>query len=174
MEPIYFIFIAIIAGVIVWQMFFGAPEPLPVSPDDPLMLTAISQAQESLDICAKLSAKTNSYTLLKCRYTTDTGEKELLWGELRSPAQSLTTEEDAEVLLLNYPVTQKAELEQLQRFSHKDIVDWQVDLPDDEFYGAFTQRAMFAIAERDNIKLSHALRKEKAHYQGNPLPPKQG
>ena len=60
--------------------------------------------------------------------------------------------------LITPPVTHTGSVERVLKPSWSEIEDWQVRGLDGQVHGAYTQRAMFAIARRDGVKLPPGLR----------------
>jgi len=134
--------------------------PLPTSPDDPLLQDALSKAQASLDDFKKLLREPRQDALVKIRFVSSSNQVEHLWAEvLESPDET-----ELGVRLVTPPVTHSGHLDRLWRCTFDDIEDWQVRDAAGRLHGGFSQRAMFAIARRDGVKLPRKLLEQEKEY----------
>ena len=134
--------------------------PLETKPDDPLLMKAMDDARMSLsDFRARLSEPRES-ALIKLRFVSSTEQVEHLWAEV----VEVISQQDLGVRLVTPPVTHSGELDRLHRCTFEDIEDWQVRDSHGKLHGGFTQRAMFAIAKRDGIKLPKKLAELEREY----------
>src|SRR5688572_27281399 len=148
------IFVAVAIGVGVWlYVRWRSPRPefppLNTSPDDPLMLEALAKAKAtSREFLALLRAPYQN-ALVKLLFVSSTKQVEHLWAEV----QSVVSDTDLDVLLVTPPVTHSGPLERRYICKVGDIEDWHVRDQAGKVHGGFTQRAMFAIARRDGVRL---------------------
>lgn len=136
-------------------------EPLTTSPDDPLMVDALAKAKATVNQFLKLIRAPKESALVKLYFLSNSNEVEHLWAEV------LEVLDDAElgVRLVTPPVTHSGELDRLYRCNVADIEDWQVRDAQGKVHGGFSQRAMFAIARRDGIKLPRKLLDVEHEYR---------
>lgn len=135
-------------------------QPLPTEPGEPLLLDAMERAKASLPEFVDLAMARPETALVKLRFTSSSGEVEHLWAELTEPPGSSALK----VRLVTPPVTHTGELDRLYTCKFDDVEDWQVRDANDRIRGGFTQRAMFAIARRDGVKLPRKLREIEREY----------
>jgi len=155
-----------LVGVGVWLfMRWRSPRPefppLSTSPDDPLMVEARTKAKGSIQEFLGLASRFKEGALVKLRFVSNSNQVEYLWAELLEvlgPAQ-------LGVRLLTPPVTHSGQLDRLYRLDTADLEDWQVRDSTGKIHGGFTQRAMFAIARRDGVKLPRKLLKHEEEYK---------
>ena len=138
--------------------------PLPTSPDDPLLLDALSKARASLDDFTRLLREPRQHALVKIRFVSSSNEVEHLWAEVLE----LLSETELGVRLVTPPVTHSGQLDRLWRCTFDDIEDWQVRDATGRVHGGFSQRAMFAIARRDGVKLPRKLLEQEKEYSWSP------
>jgi uncharacterized protein YegJ (DUF2314 family) len=134
--------------------------PLPTSPDDPLMQEALSKAKASLDDFKRLLREPREHALIKVRFVSSSNEVEHLWAEVLDVGES-----ELGVRLVTPPVTHSGQLDRLWRCTFADIEDWQVRDAAGRVHGGFSQRAMFAIARRDGVKLPKELLDQEKDYR---------
>ena len=85
---------------------------------------------------------------------------EHLWAEVLEVA----SDDKLKVRLVTPPVTHSGELDRLYTCKVSEIEDWQARDASDRICGAYTQRAMFAIARRDGVKLPKKLLELERDY----------
>lgn len=135
-------------------------QPLPTSPDDPLLLDALSKAKASLDDFKRLLGEPRQHALVKVRFVSSSNQVEHLWAEVLE----LVSETELGVRLVTPPVTHSGQLDRLWRCTFDDIEDWQIRDATGRVHGGFSQRAMFAIARRDGVKLPRELLDQEKEY----------
>ena len=162
--PVTLLLLAVVAicGLAFLKWRLAQPEfmPLQTKPDDPLLLEAMKLARERLPQFCDLLSRPYASAVVKLNFVCSTNQVEHLWAEV---LESLGSGELG-VRLVTPPVTHKGELERLYRCSFDDVEDWQVWDVDGKLHGGFTQRAMFAIARRDGIKLPKKLAEQERQY----------
>ncbi len=162
--PLAVLLVALIAiGVLAfvkWRLSTPEFPPLETKPDDPLLLEAMKLARQKLPQFQDLLSRPYGSALIKLNFVSSTNQVEHLWAEV---LEQLGPGELG-VRLVTPPVTHEGKLERLQRCSFDDIEDWQVRTIDGKLYGGFTQRAMFAIARRDGLKLPKKLAEQERQY----------
>ena len=134
--------------------------PLPTAPDDPLLLDALSKAKASLDEFKRLLREPRQHALVKVRFVSNSDQVEHLWAEVLE----LVSETELGVRLVTPPVTHSGQLDRLWRCTFDDVEDWQVRDGAGRVHGGFSQRAMFAIARRDGVKLPARLVEQEKEY----------
>jgi uncharacterized protein YegJ (DUF2314 family) len=134
--------------------------PLSTSPDDPLMVEALAKAKASLDEFRRLLKGPKQDALIKLRFVSNSNEVEHLWAE----ALEVLGENELGVRLITPPVTHSGPLDRLWRCTFDDVEDWQVRDASGRVHGGFTQRAMFAIARREGVKLPKKLLEQEKEY----------
>lgn len=144
------------------RLRYARPEfpPLPTSPEDPLMIAALEQAAATRDRFLALLGAPRLHALVKLRFVSNTDQVEHLWAEVLSADGT----DHLEVRLVTPPVTHVGTLDRLRRCSLEDVEDWEVRDAAGVIHGAFTQRAMFAIARRDGVVLPRKLRQIEREY----------
>jgi uncharacterized protein YegJ (DUF2314 family) len=159
------VFLALLCAIGIWlfaRWRSPRPEfaPLATADDDPLMLAAFARAKESRPRFLSLARAPHQHALVKLRFVSSSGETEHLWSEV------LEVLSDAElgIRLVTSPVTHSGPLERLHRCSMEDVEDWQVRDAEGRIHGGYSQRAMYAIARRDGVKLPKALLRHEAEY----------
>ena len=139
--------------------------PLPTAPDDPLLLEALSKAKASLNDFKRLLREPREHALVKIRFVSSANEVEHLWAEvLELPGEKELGVHELGVRLVTPPVTHSGQLDRLWRCTFDDIEDWQVRDATGRVHGGFSQRAMFAIARRDGVKLPRKLLEQEKEY----------
>ncbi len=134
--------------------------PLPTAPDEPLLLDAMKKARSSVSEFLELARARPETAVVKLHFTSNSNEVEHLWAELvEAPGP-----DGLQVRLVTPPVTHSGELDRLYTCKIEDIEDWQVRDADNKIRGGFTQRAMFAIARRDGVKLPKKLLEIEREY----------
>jgi uncharacterized protein YegJ (DUF2314 family) len=91
---------------------------------------------------------------------TNSDQVEHLWAEV----VEVLSDDELKVRLVTPPVTHSGELDRLYTCKVPDIEDWQVRNAGGQIRGGFTQRAMFAIAHRDGVKLPKKLLELEREY----------
>lgn len=134
--------------------------PLETKPDDPLLLQAMDRARGSLPEFRSRLAEPRHSALVKLRFVSSSDQVEHLWAEVLEVLGA----NELGVRLVTPPVTHTGSLDRLHRCSFDDIEDWQVRDAQGKVHGGFTQRAMFAIARRDGIKLPKQLAEQEREY----------
>lgn len=134
--------------------------PLQTSPDDPLMIDALANAKSSIAEFMKRLREPKESALIKLRFVSSSNQVENLWAEVLE----ILSETEIGVRLVTPPITHSGPLDRLHRCSLEDIQDWQVRDTDGKIYGGFTQRAMFAIARRDGVRLPKKLLQHEHEY----------
>lgn len=135
--------------------------PLSTSPDDPLMIDALAKAKGSLAQFLALLKAPKESALVKLRFVSNSNEVEHLWAEVLE----VLSDTELGVRLVTPPVTHSGQLDRLYRCDLKDIEDWQVRDSQGKIHGGFSQRAMFAIARRDGVKLPRRLLAHEHEYR---------
>ena len=134
--------------------------PLNTAPDDPLLLEAVEKAKASLGEFRWLLNEPKQDALVKIRFVSSSNQVEHLWAEVLE----MLGENELGVRLVTPPVTHTGQLERLWRCSFDDVEDWQIRDAAGRVHGGFTQRAMFAIARRDGVKLPKELLEQEKEY----------
>jgi len=134
--------------------------PLQTSPDDPLMVDALAKAKASVSRFLELARAPQQHALVKLYFVSNSNQVEHLWAEVLE----IVSESELRVRLVTPPVTHSGHLERLYQCSTEDIEDWQVRDSQGKIHGGFSQRAMFAIARRDGVKLPKKLLQHEAEY----------
>ena len=162
-DPGIFIAIAIAVGVwlfVRWRSPRPDFPPLSTSPDDPLMVEALARAKSSLNEFLALARAHKDHALVKLHFVSSSNQVEHLWAEVLE----LFSDTELGVRLVTPPVTHSGQLDRLYRCKIEDIEDWQVRDGLGKIHGGFSQRAMFAIARRDGVKLPKKLLQHEAEY----------
>ena len=154
-------FLVLILLILRWRSPRPDFPPLPTAPDDPLLLEALSKAKASLDDFKRLLREPREHALVKVRFVSSSNEVEHLWAEVLE----LPGENELGVRLVTPPVTHSGQLDRLWRCTFEDIEDWQVRDATGRVHGGFSQRAMFAIARRDGVKLPRELLEQEKEYR---------
>ena len=134
--------------------------PLNTSPDDPLMIEALQKAKASVSEFKRLLKEAKLDALIKIRFVSSSNQVEHLWAEVLE----VRGDNELEVRLMTPPVTHSGHLDRLWRCSFEDIEDWQIRDSSGRVHGGFSQRAMFAIARREGIKLPKKLLAHEKEY----------
>jgi uncharacterized protein YegJ (DUF2314 family) len=135
--------------------------PLNTSPDDPLMVEALAKAKASIDQFLNLARAPKDSALVKLRFVSNSNQVEHLWAEVLE----VLSDKELGVRLATPPVTHTGHLDRLYRCDIDDIEDWQVRDAHGKVHGGFSQRAMFAIARRDGVKLPRKLLAHEHEYR---------
>ena len=159
------VIVGLLCAVGVWAFLrWKSPRPefppLQTSPDDPLMMDALAKAKETHPEFMRRLNEPNDSALVKLRFVSSSDQVEHLWAEV------LEVLGDAElgVRLVTPPVTHAGPLDRLHRCTLDDVEDWQVRDTSGKIHGGFTQRAMFAIARRDGVRLPKKLVEHEREY----------
>ncbi len=152
------VIVAVAIGVAIWLFLrwsSARPEfpPLRTSPNDPLMKAALLEARASMDQFMKLVRAPKTSTVVKLYFVSDSKQVEHLWAEVLE----VLDDRELGVRLVTPPVTHSGRLDRVYRCGIEDVEDWQVRDPQGNVHGGFTQRAMFAIARRDGVRLPKEL-----------------
>lgn len=144
------------------RVFSPQPDfpPLETSPDDPLMLEALEKARASLPEFLRLARQPAQSIIVKLQFVSNSGEVEHLWAEVLE----VISNTEFDIRLVTPPVTHSGHLDRRYVCKIDDIEDWQVIDAEGKIHGAFTQRAMFAIARRDGIPLPKNLLAHEKDY----------
>jgi len=153
-------------GIAVWLfMRWKSPrpeyEPLATDPDDPLMVDALVKAKAGIAQFLGLARANRESALVKLRFVSSSNQVEHLWAEVLE----ILSDQELGVRLVTPPVTHSGKLDRLCRCAIEEIEDWQVRDDTGKLYGGFSQRAMFAIARRDGVKLPKDLLEHEREYQ---------
>lgn len=135
--------------------------PLDTSPYDPLMVEALAKARASVGRFLALAQAPKDSALVKLRFVSNSDRVEHLWAEVLE----VVSDKELRVRLVTPPVTHSGYLDRLYRCDIEDIEDWQVRDAQGKLHGGFSQRAMFAIARRDGIKLPRKLLAHEHEYR---------
>ena len=159
------IVVAVLIGVAVWLFLrWRSPRPdfppLNTSPDDPLMQEALAKAKASVGQFMSLVKGPRESALVKLYFVSNSNQVEHLWAEVLE----VINEQELGVRLVTPPVTHTGQLDRLYRCKVDDVEDWQVRDLEGKVHGGFTQRAMFAIARRDGVKLPRKLLQHEREY----------
>lgn len=160
------IIVAPVLGIAVWLFLrWKSPrpeyEPLRTDHDDPLMAEALAKAKNGIAQFLNLARGNKDSALVKLRFVSNSNQVEHLWAEVLE----LLSDQELGVRLVTPPVTHSGKLDRLFRCDIDDIEDWQVRDGNGKLYGGFSQRAMFAIARRDGVKLPNDLLKHEHEYR---------
>jgi uncharacterized protein YegJ (DUF2314 family) len=134
--------------------------PLNTSPDDPLMVEALAKAKGSLDEFKRRLKDPRTDAVIKLRFVSSSNEVEHLWAEVLE----VLGENELSVRLITPPATHTGRLDRVWRCSFEQIEDWQVRDSIGRVHGGFSQRAMFAIARREGVKLPKKLLEQEKEY----------
>jgi hypothetical protein len=135
-----------------YALFDSSGEPIPISPDDPIMVEAIRRAWDSLPLMLELHAQSRE-VYVKFKHRTGAGV-EHVWGKVELIqadmviANSVSRIQAAEQALpprLTFPLCY--------------VDDWQVHEEGGLVRGGFTTQAMIAICERDKRPVPREARK---------------
>ena len=159
------IVVGVLLAVGVWLfMRWRSPRPdfppLQTSPDDPLMIEALAKAKASVSEFLALARAPKQHALVKLCFASNSNQVEHLWAEVLE----IFSDKELGVRLVTPPVTHSGQLDRLYRCTIEDLEDWQVRDTQGKIHGGFSQRAMFAIARRDGIKLPKKLLQQAAEY----------
>lgn len=160
------ILVALIVGFAVW-LFMRWKSPIPDFPplktdhDDPLMIEALAKAKAGTVQFLELLRAPRDSALVKLRFVSSSNQVEHLWAEV----VEVLGPQELGIRLVTPPVTHSGNLDRLHRCEVKDIEDWQVRDVNGKVHGGFTQRAMFAIARRDGVKLPKKLQEHEHEYR---------
>lgn len=160
------ILVALVIGVVVWLfMRWKSPrpdfQPLKTDHDDPLMVEALANARAGMAHFLELLRAPKDSALVKLRFVSSSNQVEHLWAEVLE----VLGPQELGIRLVTPPVTHSGSLERLQRCELNDIEDWQIRDANGKVHGGFTQRAMFAIARRDGVKLPKKLLEHEHEYR---------
>jgi len=159
------IILTLLIGAGLWlymRVISPRPEfpPLHTSPDDPLLIEAMSKARASLPQFLSLARQPNQGALVKLHFVSSSDAVEHLWAEVLN----VVSDTELDIRLITPPVTHSGHLDRRYTCTTEDVEDWQVRDASGKLYGGFTQRAMFAIARRDGVELPRKLRQQERLY----------
>jgi uncharacterized protein YegJ (DUF2314 family) len=159
------IVVGIACAVGVWLfMRWRSPRPefppLQTSSDDPLMIDALAKAKASVGQFLTLARAPRQDALVKLYFVSNSKQVEHLWAEVLE----VISDTELGVRLVTPPVTHSGQLDRIYRCTIEDIEDWQVRDSHGKVHGGFSQRAMFAIARREGVKLPKKLLQYEAEY----------
>ena len=141
MSAVPFVIVALVFASYLWRRIRSPrPDypPLALAADDPLMLQAFASAKASLAQFRDLLAKPHSSAAVKFPLVTSSATTEHVWAEVLEVQGN-----QVKVRLTSPPVSHEGPLDRLYTKSLDDLEDWQVTLPNGNFAGGFTMRAMF-------------------------------
>ena len=98
--------------------------------------------------------------MVKLYFVSNSNQVEHLWAEVLE----VIDDRQLGVRLVTPPVTHSGHLDRLYRCNLDDIEDWQVRDVGGKVHGGFSQRAMFAVARRDGVKLPKKLLQLEKEY----------
>jgi len=124
------------------------------------MIDALAKAKTSLGRFLEMARGPNQHALIKLRFVSNSNQVEHLWAEVLA----IISDTELGVRLVTPPVTHSGQLDRLYRCSTTDVEDWQVRDTLGKVHGGFSQRAMFAIARRDGVKLPKKLLRHEDEY----------
>jgi uncharacterized protein YegJ (DUF2314 family) len=133
---------------------------MPIANDDPIMLKAVARARETLSEFRSLQIEHKEDSMVKFRFTTDSGAVEGLWGDLLE--MGATT---VKVYVRTPPLQHSGTFERTMTVSTDDITDWQVELHDGTLRGGFTNQAVFRIFERQEGYVHPKFREHMKRFQ---------
>jgi uncharacterized protein YegJ (DUF2314 family) len=159
---------AIVCGVIavhqVWERFVFNPYlylgAMPVSDDDPIMLQAREEGKKTLPQFLAIYPEHNQDSIVKFRFTTDTGRNEYLWADLMEVSEGKAT-----VYVRTFPISNEGEFNRKQEIQLDEIVDWQVEYRDGSLRGGYTTRALMKIFERQEGYMHPKLRGQLERFK---------
>ena len=134
--------------------------PLQTDPDDPILLKAVSDAQASVGEFLPLARARPDTAIVKLYFVSSSNQVEHLWAEVLD----VLSDQELRVRLVTPPVTHSGELDRVYTCKVSDIEDWQARDASNKIRGGFTQRAMFAIAHREGVKLPKKLLETEREY----------
>jgi len=160
--------IVIVAGVFLWLVIrfrSARPEfpPLATKPDDPFMIEAEARAKATLTEFVALARAPKDNALVKLRFVSNSDQVEHLWAEVLE----VVSDRELKVRLETPPVTHTGHLDRVYVCTLDDVEDWHVRDAAGKIHGGFTQRAMFAIARRDGVKLPKRLLEMERQYRND-------
>ncbi len=163
MEPHYAVILIVLFGIwLLAGLRSARPEfpPLPTSPDDPLMQEALEKARDSIEEFRRRLQEPRQHALVKVAFKSSSEAIEHHWAEVLE----VVSHDELKVRLVTPPVSHSGRLERVQHFNFQDVEDWQVFDAKGHIFGGFSQRAMFAIARRDGVRLSKKLLEQEKLY----------
>lgn len=166
-DPVILVVIGCVVAVwlfVRWRASRSEFPPMNTSPDDPLMVEALEKAKQTRGQFLSLARAANESLVVKLRFVSNSNQVEHLWAEVLEAL----AEEELRVRLVTKPVTHAGHLDRVYRCSVDDVEDWQALDDQGKILGGFTQRAMFAIARRDGIKLPRKLLALEQEYKDAP------
>jgi uncharacterized protein YegJ (DUF2314 family) len=127
--------------------------PLPTAPDEPLLIKAMADAKATLPQFLALARARPDTAIVKLRFVSNSNQVEHLWAEVLE----VVADDELKVRLVTPPVSHTGELDRLYTCRLSEIEDWQARDAQGKIHGGFTQRAMYAIARREGVKLPKKL-----------------
>jgi uncharacterized protein YegJ (DUF2314 family) len=145
--------IACVAIALRYALLDRSDEPVPIAPDDPIMIEAIRRAWETLPLMLDLHAQARE-VYVKFKHRTGVGQVEHVWGRIdRIEADMVIASSISRVR------SPGQELPPTLTFPLCYVDDWQVHEGGGLVRGGFTTQAMIAICERDKHPVPRAARK---------------
>jgi uncharacterized protein YegJ (DUF2314 family) len=153
----------VVAGIVWWFLRYARPQfpPLNTAADEALLLEAYQKATASLSEFRSLLERYPKNAIIKLKFVSNSNQVEHLWAEVLEPI----SETEYRVRLVTPPVTHSGKLDRLYICKEEDIEDWQVTDDKGKHHGAFSQRAMYAIARRDGVTLPKKLLAMEKFYK---------
>jgi len=124
------------------------------------MIDASAKAKSTLNDFRALLLQPRQNAVVKLHFVSSTEQVEHLWAEVLE----VLGENELGVRLATPPITHSGQLDRLYRCTFDDIEDWQVRDASGRVHGGFSQRAMFAIARREGVKLPKKLLAQEKEY----------
>ncbi|WP_166876993.1 DUF2314 domain-containing protein [Massilia mucilaginosa] len=158
--------IAVLALLLCLCLFMRWRYPVPEFPpmathaDDPLMQAAKEQAKAGLDRFKALLGNPYENALVKLRFVSSSARVEYLWAEVLE----VLGPDQLGIRLVTPPLTHRGRLERIYRCRYDELVDWQVRDRAGGLHGGFTERALFAVARRDGLRLPDSLLQREQAY----------
>lgn len=154
--------VVVLGGWLYLRVVSPRPEfpPLETRPDDPLMIEAEAKARDSLSRFLELAREPGAQSLVKLPFVSSAQQTEHLWAEVLA----VPSDSELDIRLVTPPVTHRGQLERRYTCSLDDVEDWHVRDATGRIHGGFSQRAMFAIARRDGVRLPKRLLEMEREY----------
>lgn len=134
--------------------------PMATNADDPLMLDAKERATAGLGRFRAMLRAPHRNALVKLRFVSSSQHVEYLWAEVLE----VLGPDELGIRLVTPPVTHCGRLKRLYRCRFDELVDWQVCDCAGGLHGGYTERALFAVARRDGVRLpGRLLQRERAY-----------
>jgi hypothetical protein len=141
---------------------YPAPEypAMATDADDPLMQEAKQRATAGLGHFRVLLGEPHRNALIKLRFVSSSEHVEYLWAEVLE----VLGPDELGIRLVTPPVTHSGRLKRLYRCRFDELVDWQVCDCGGGLHGGYTERALFAVARRDGVRLPDKLLQREHAY----------